>query len=802
MSEQTSSKSEPNDSQAEIAAQGSPERLRAMEARLQELEAQLAAAKADTERRSAAEAELRARAAQRTAQARQETAETLFKLAQIENAKFSWIPLSWIRRMIEVSDWTISRRLTEKLRQRSIEPVRGRLRAAAYYVVHGPVMEPFAQAGPGQASPSPSLKIASRSDGEAAENRLVFISGEPESAGHTYRILRYVDAARAIGADASWIRLDEIAHRSREIGEADALFIWRAPWDKEVASAIELARRSATKVVFDIDDLLVDPNLARSEVIAGIADAGVTEKVFQRQCERWQKTLQASDYCTVPTKELAEPIRRMGIPTLVLPNGFDRASYQLSRRLARRRRSEKSDGLIRIGYAGGTPTHRRDFAVAATGLAQVLRERPQCRLVLFRFPDAAQTRSLNVDGLGVFAEVEDQIEWRNIVPLPKLPEELVRFDINIAPLEVGNVFCEAKSELKFFEAALFDVPTVASPTGPFRRAMCDGVNAFLANGSGEWYSKLLQLVDDASLRLRLGRAAHHDSLKQFGPLRRSEIFASGLPQLLGDGRTAARALALELHRKEREPVDSTSLVSRIPIADFKTVFEADQFGEAEVTVVFALSDDPKRCEEALGAVSLQTVRPLDLIVIGTTTANPAISAALDWARRNVNRFNRLVVFSTRNDSAWGAIWNGGIDVADTPFVLLLPDSFRISPDCVEACLKTICEHSLAFSYPRVRNHGLTQINADKDLGDATETSGADPFDMVRLTGNADHLVAPLLLSKEAWAMVDGCTDGSPGSAEYDFWRRLITFGLGGNVAAASSCEAPSREAATQLSPGL
>ena len=27
--------------------------------------------------------------------------------------------------------------------------------------------------------------------------------------------------------------------------------------------------------------------------------------------------------------------------------------------------------------------------------------------------------------------------------------------------------------------------------------------------------------------------------------------------------------------------------------------EADQFGEAEVTVVLALSDDPKRCEEVL-----------------------------------------------------------------------------------------------------------------------------------------------------------------------------------------------------------
>ena len=48
-------------------------------------------------------------------------------------------------------------------------------------------------------------------------------------------------------------------------------------------------------------------------------------------------------------------------------------------------------------------------------------------------------------------------------------DEKARFDINLAPLEVGNPFCEAKSQLKFFEAGLVNCTTIASPTGPVPR---------------------------------------------------------------------------------------------------------------------------------------------------------------------------------------------------------------------------------------------------------------------------------------------------------------------------------------------
>ena len=69
-----------------------------------------------------------------------------------------------------------------------------------------------------------------------------------------------------------------------------------------------------------------------------------------------------------------------------LPNGFDEAVHRTSRLAVRRRRREPETALIRIGYASGTRTHQRDFGQASDALARVLREHPECRLVLFRDP--------------------------------------------------------------------------------------------------------------------------------------------------------------------------------------------------------------------------------------------------------------------------------------------------------------------------------------------------------------------------------------------------------------------------------
>jgi glycosyltransferase involved in cell wall biosynthesis len=58
-----------------------------------------------------------------------------------------------------------------------------------------------------------------------------------------------------------------------------------------------------------------------------------------------------------------------------------------------------------------------------------------------------------------------------------------------------------------YEAAASGLPVVATPVGSNLEIIEDGVNGFLARDADEWYARLRQLLDDAALRRRMGRAA-------------------------------------------------------------------------------------------------------------------------------------------------------------------------------------------------------------------------------------------------------------------------------------------------------
>jgi len=597
--------------------------------------------------------------------------------------------------------------------------------------------------------------------------RLLYISGEPDTPGNLYRVTGYVEAAIAAGAEASWIRVDEAPQHSTEIANIDILVIWRAAWDDKVAQAVATARGAGARIVFDVDDLMFDPDLACLDVIDGIRSQSLTEEQVRTYYSRVNTTMAAADYCTAPTEELATNFRRFCRPALVLTNGFNRKHYQTSRRATRRKRSKQSDGLVRIGYAGGSRTHQRDFAVAAEAVARVLRGRPQCRLVLFRSPDGSLP-VLDIEEFSAFQGIEDRIEWHNFVPLPQFPEKIALFDVNLAPLEVGNVFCEAKSELKFFEAALVDVPTIASPTGPYRRVIWHGQTGFLANSSSDWYTHLLRLVDDPVLRHRVARAAHNDVLWRYGPLRRVNVMACALPQLKGNSRASAQAFELELRRR---PVSNPPTI-RIP--ETEILFEADRFGDAEVTVIVPLYNYAHYIEEALESVRAQTLEALDLVVVDDASTDSSHSVAVAWAQRYSERFNRITVLRNKLNSGLGLTRNAGFDRAESPFVLPLDADNRLLPECTALCLSTIIESAAAFVYPKIQQ-----------FGDALDVMGTEPFEPGRFIG-WNYIDAMALVSKEAWAAVGGYGElPVMGWEDYDFWCRLVEHGLWGAPASST-----------------
>jgi glycosyltransferase involved in cell wall biosynthesis len=586
---------------------------------------------------------------------------------------------------------------------------------------------------------------------------ICYISGEPTTPGATYRVHRYAAACNAIGAHATILHLSDLAAHMAQAERIDLLVIWRAAWTDNLAAFVRAARKAGARVVFDIDDLMIDPALATTDIIDGIRSQGLTETQVQTLYAQLQRTMLAADYCAVSTFELAGHIRRYGKTCFMLPNGFDAKTLQVSRMAARRRLASQPDGLLRIGYATGSRTHQRDFAQIASVLPRILRAHPACRLVLFR------TDHARLIDLGDFPDLErlsDQIEWRDLVPLEQLPNEIARFDVNLVPLELDNPFCEAKSELKYFEAALAGVCTVASPVGPYLRAIRNGSNGFLAATPEQWETTLTQLLGDPALRRQVAQTALNTVLWAYGPDRRAQLMRRVLKEWQG-GPDGADAFVLELDQRARQANPSPI----VPLG--QVVFSVDRLQTAEVTVAVPLFNYAHTLIETLESVRTQTLQPLDLIIVDDGSTDRSLEIALEWARVNAGRFNRLLLIRNEENAGLGFTRNAAFSAVETTYVLPLDADNLLRPTCCERLLAAVRGTGAAFAYPVIQ-----------EFGGRTGIVGNAPYDPSRFIGG-NYVDAMALIARSAWSAVGGYAPMRHGWEDYDFWCALAEVGLFG-----------------------
>src|SRR5262249_26813092 len=152
-------------------------------------------------------------------------------------------------------------------------------------------------------APLPASALVSRVgrqlDSQVASGlSLIYISGQPDTPGHRYRVLRPVATAVSLGASACWMCIEGIPDKLDDIEAADVLVIWRAPWEDRIAGAVSAARNGGAKIVFDVDDLVIVPELAQLNVIDGIRTQNLPEKAVRDYYERMRRSMAAADLCT------------------------------------------------------------------------------------------------------------------------------------------------------------------------------------------------------------------------------------------------------------------------------------------------------------------------------------------------------------------------------------------------------------------------------------------------------------------------------------------------------------------------
>jgi glycosyltransferase involved in cell wall biosynthesis len=306
----------------------------------------------------------------------------------------------------------------------------------------------------------------------------------------------------------------------------DLVILHRVAFDPLIGELIRQARARGKPVLFDVDDLVFEPELTHH---VDALKAMTPEQVerYRDGVRRNLQTLLACDAALTSTEYLAGFVRRRGLPAFVHRNALSQEQLEVAGQALRQGEPFSTDKII-VGYASGTATHNADFAQAVPALAQIMDRFPQVTLQLF---GAIETPP-------ELARFGERIERLPLVHLLEMPAVMRGWQVNLAPLEPKNPYCRAKSELKYIEAGALGLPTVASAVDAYRTAITHGENGFLARDTGEWVAALETLVTDGSLRRAVGRWAREDVLRRYTSEARGRDLVAALNEILSPGEAA------------------------------------------------------------------------------------------------------------------------------------------------------------------------------------------------------------------------------------------------------------------------
>lgn len=330
-----------------------------------------------------------------------------------------------------------------------------------------------------------------------------FIDGTNGTASTSYR----VDLIAQGLADIGWkVGSCSFKQAAEALGAADFscrfLIIHRAYDFEAMRDTILDLRSRGTVIVYDVDDLVFDLDvLPYVDAYHHMPDTH--RRMFERSFLAVREFVLNADVCTTSTEFLANELRKVGKRAYRVRNSIARDTIDAFDRLAVR--FEKRPSPFVVGYYSGTKTHQADFAVVAPALIDFMEDHDDVVFRLVGALDLADYPQLAAWARPVTGP--PRVITGSLMPHAVMLRDQLTCDLIIAPLEIGNPFCEAKSELKFFEAALARCPVIAAATTTFIAATDGGRLASLAANTSDWRSAFEAIYSDYDAALERAEAA-------------------------------------------------------------------------------------------------------------------------------------------------------------------------------------------------------------------------------------------------------------------------------------------------------
>ena len=200
------------------------------------------------------------------------------------------------------------------------------------------------------------------------------------------------------------------------------------------------------------------------------------------------------------------------------------------------------EGPVVIGFAGSVDRTGDVDRILEGALRGILAEYgDRVRLEFF----GAKPALADAPGVRYIPYLEDYADYRRVM-------SSLRWDIGLGPMP-DTPFHRCKHYNKYIEYAAYGIPGVFSDCVPYRRAVRSGENGLLVpNTQEDWTSAIRTLVDDETLRRRLGENARRETETIYSPAAAARLWEQALEQGDNSAENDAPLRRFDAcHRRER-----------------------------------------------------------------------------------------------------------------------------------------------------------------------------------------------------------------------------------------------------------
>lgn len=318
--------------------------------------------------------------------------------------------------------------------------------------------------------------------------KILFLTSGAHVPSTRFRVLQFVPKLRAAGHRCT------VAHSFPEKYDFFPLLGWRLSQRLKRATRswhLLRARLGRYDVVWIEREIFNDASSdfeERFRKTAPLCVLDVDDGVFLNFPEKFHRICRMSDLVFAGNRYLKEYIEPQNPNILLVPTCVDTDAY-------RPRPATEQNARPVVGWIG-TTGNLQYLAVAASALSRLAAKLDfQLRLIA---PEDGPIADLPLDGVDV-----RYLRWNPATEI----DEIRRFDVGIMPLRMDQEWDKYKCGLKLLQYMAVGLPAVASPVGVNAEIVAHGENGYLAADADQWYAALQPLIEDASLRRRVGAAA-------------------------------------------------------------------------------------------------------------------------------------------------------------------------------------------------------------------------------------------------------------------------------------------------------